>query len=30
VCLLLEEEKEELVMLKDMEDVVGLLIVFPA
>jgi hypothetical protein len=30
VCLLLEEEKEELVMLKDMEDVVGLLLLFTA
>jgi hypothetical protein len=30
VCLLLEEEKEELVMLKDMEDIVGLLILFTA
>jgi hypothetical protein len=30
VCLLLEEVKEELVMLKDMEDVVGLLILFTA
>jgi hypothetical protein len=30
VCLLLEEEKEELVMLKAMEDVVGLLILFTA
>jgi hypothetical protein len=30
VCLLLEEEKEELVILKDMEDVVGLLILFTA
>jgi hypothetical protein len=30
VCLLLEEVKEELVILKDMEDVVGLLILFTA
>jgi hypothetical protein len=30
VCLLLEEEKEELVMLKDMEDIVGLFILFTA
>jgi hypothetical protein len=30
VCLLLEEEKEELVMLKHMEDIVGSLILFIA